>query len=167
MFILTETARVIAYPYKNAIPRIPPIASHPHVDVFISIPVNVTMVTYNVKQYQNKTKITSCSKLSYKIDTSHRCNEYKLQNSAVPSRILIYTIDLLDFSITPSDDEHLSKYGCTVSLIIWASVPKYQLAYTRPGCSITRATECDAFSVWCVSYRPVKCVLEMFSVGLC
>ena len=54
-----------------------------------------------------------------------------------------------------------------VSLIILASVLKYQLAYMRPGCSITRATEYDAFSSWCVSYRLVKCVLEMFSVGRC
>ena len=53
------------------------------------------------------------------------------------------------------------------SPIILASVLKYQLAYTRPGCSIIKVTESDAFSTWCVSYRPVKCVLHMFSVGRC
>lgn len=54
-----------------------------------------------------------------------------------------------------------------VSLIILANVLKYQLLNRSPWCSVTRAIKYDAFGIWSVSYRAVKCVLEMFSVGRC
>jgi len=54
-----------------------------------------------------------------------------------------------------------------VSLITLANVLKYQLPYRRPLCSVTRAIKYDAFGIWSVSYRSVRYVLEMFSVGRC
>jgi hypothetical protein len=73
------------------------------------------MVTYTMQNKIRTTKkITSYYTLPYEIDMFHCSNEYKLQNSVFPSRILIYKIDLTSLQrhiLKPCDDKTRIKIG--------------------------------------------------------